>query len=978
MNQSKYEKELRIGLVLYGGVSLAIYIYGVVYEFLRLVREEGAYARLIDEAKVKPVIDVISGSSAGGINGLFLAKALTTGGDLKPLKELWIQKGDLEALVNTDSKRPLSLLDSDYYERQLREALGRVRPDPTATESKRSINLLDLFITATNLDGIITEYGEPFCRPPIQSKYYGTVFHFKTRPGHYDLSRLLEDDVQQKLPQETSILVQDLLRVLKQEREEANDFDDSKTITGDDRDKNHYLARVAASTSSFPVAFQPVSFKKEDVEAMKKHFGAGVFKRDTPLVGVRQEMMSQSVVYGDGGMVNNKPFSQTLRTIFHRQADVPVDRKLFFIEPDPDTFSASNRLADQETIDGLHSLMSFFETTFYESISADLETLVERNQRIQNVREILTDFEGALAEYLTHYNTIKNKDETDRSLYESQPVYGTYRQIKVTALRKELEERLLGKADLSQLVAEAEAEWPEDLAQKSQAERELYVQDKLKKSFEDIISKEYEGLVIGQDISQFLSRFDYPFRIRRLRYFISKMNDWLTEVDLLPNAAEHPEQIESLRERLGTLKGKLYAFVEFYAHGAWLVWDQAPPITKQADLPLAFEAVSNSYRGLMDRRYKNLAFEMIGSDLADAIRQLEEIRPQPPYQIEDTRYYDVREKTAYLENMLNVCSEEDMTICMEGVFNSYEFLDMYLYPASILANIGEADPVEVIRISPKDATRYRTTVQDKLAGEKLMHFSAFLKRSWRENDLLWGRLDAAEIIVRSIFPDEAEANAILDELAPAIIKEELTSIRERRETEISQAIFSDQEQQQLKDILDQQTKLKQAEDVESYLKEYYTVGQEDFNAVSQTYLLRTLAKSLRTTSRLFEQRSQQNKRAGTGSPLNRPIQYLSAMLNLPYVFLVTLGGAEESQRRRLINYALTVAVVLFVLQLVGAIQATSWLLLGVIAFIAIYLQPKRLFGVIILLIALLVLLWTTSLIDVTVCSSLLDSQCGLE
>jgi hypothetical protein len=73
-------------------VSLAIYIYGVVNEFLRLVRQEDAYGELTRAAGVKPTIDVIFGSSAGGINGLFLAKALASGADLSPLKELWIQQ----------------------------------------------------------------------------------------------------------------------------------------------------------------------------------------------------------------------------------------------------------------------------------------------------------------------------------------------------------------------------------------------------------------------------------------------------------------------------------------------------------------------------------------------------------------------------------------------------------------------------------------------------------------------------------------------------------------------------------------------------------------------------------------------------------------------------------------------------------------------------------------------------------------------
>src|SRR5262249_14262832 len=118
-------QEVRFAVVLYGGVSLAIYINGVVQELLRLVRStadiepakggtakddkpkdadvktsEAVYrklGRLLDPAvpptettrvtetdpiKTKFKIDIISGTSAGGINGIFLAKALASGADL--------------------------------------------------------------------------------------------------------------------------------------------------------------------------------------------------------------------------------------------------------------------------------------------------------------------------------------------------------------------------------------------------------------------------------------------------------------------------------------------------------------------------------------------------------------------------------------------------------------------------------------------------------------------------------------------------------------------------------------------------------------------------------------------------------------------------------------------------------------------------------------------------------------------------------
>jgi predicted acylesterase/phospholipase RssA len=42
------------------------------------------------------------------------------------------------------------------------------------------------------------------------------------------------------------------------------------------------------------------------------------------------------------------------------------------------------------------------------------------------------------------------------------------------------------------------------------------------------------------------------------------------------------------------------------------------------------------------------------------------------------------------------------------------------------------------------------TPATKLAGMKLNHFGGFLKRSWRANDWLWGRLDGAEHVIRAL------------------------------------------------------------------------------------------------------------------------------------------------------------------------------------------------------------------------------------
>ncbi len=82
--------EVRLGLVLYGGISLAVYMYGVVLEFWRLVRasqgrEVNAYTSILQGVAASAIVDIISGTSAGGINGVLLAKALATGSNLMNL-----------------------------------------------------------------------------------------------------------------------------------------------------------------------------------------------------------------------------------------------------------------------------------------------------------------------------------------------------------------------------------------------------------------------------------------------------------------------------------------------------------------------------------------------------------------------------------------------------------------------------------------------------------------------------------------------------------------------------------------------------------------------------------------------------------------------------------------------------------------------------------------------------------------------------
>jgi hypothetical protein len=92
-----------------------------------------------------------------------------------------------------------------------------------------------------------------------------------------------------------------------------------------------------------------------------------------------------------------------------------------------------------------------------------------------------------------------------------------------------------------------------------------------------------------------------------------------------------------------------------------------------------------------------------------------------------------------------------------------------------------------VRVSPDDAKFLSTEGSDKLAGNSLGHFGAFLDRSFRTNDILWGRLDGAERIVRSLISPEqkAQGDPLIAEMQSRIIEEFL----EERQSDLGQVIL---------------------------------------------------------------------------------------------------------------------------------------------------------------------------------------------
>jgi len=133
------EKELRIALVCFGGISLAIYMHGISKEILKLVRASSALHAIADRAQrakasffdrvnrsdpeydtedvyfellreigrtveMRVVVDIIAGASAGGINGTMLARALSHDLPMDALRDLWLENADVAVLLAPDAR----------------------------------------------------------------------------------------------------------------------------------------------------------------------------------------------------------------------------------------------------------------------------------------------------------------------------------------------------------------------------------------------------------------------------------------------------------------------------------------------------------------------------------------------------------------------------------------------------------------------------------------------------------------------------------------------------------------------------------------------------------------------------------------------------------------------------------------------------------------------------------------------------------
>lgn len=350
-NRDPFEyQELRLALAMSGGVSLAIWMGGVAMEIYRVVRADPllqpsvptdelaaeVYGGLLDLTRSTPRVDVISGASAGGLNGAFLAMAMVHRSDLGALQSLWLDKASLTKLLRSPLQiDPPSLLKGDeYFLPELRSAFARLQQGPLLSPDDVPIRLI---MTTTLLNADARTFAD-------------------------DLGSLLPDAVhagQFRFQRGAGIAEDDFAR-------------------GDILDR---LARAARSTASFPGAFE-ASFVRIGEE--KTRYGGPDMKENADF--------DESRFVVDGAVLVNKPIGPALRAIFAQPAGGQAVRRVFaYVVPDPGVAGVDrpDPQSDPPSL-GRVVLRSLVTVPRSESVAGDLQSLTEHNRRARG-QQLLRD-----------------------------------------------------------------------------------------------------------------------------------------------------------------------------------------------------------------------------------------------------------------------------------------------------------------------------------------------------------------------------------------------------------------------------------------------------------------------------------------------------------------------------------------------------------------------------------------------------------
>ena len=750
----KREKELRLALVCYGGISLAVYMHGISKEIWRLARascafnegaepaggSQGIYRALLQEIEdehrltLRVLVDIIAGASAGGINGVFLAQAISTGQSLEPLTDLWLDSADVEALL--DPGQAPSHRYAKIWALPLAWAAQRRSGDPIDTlveagardEVRRKLShfvrsrwfeppfggerfsnlVLDAF------DAMAVAPRGPRLLPAGQPlDLFVTVTDFTGHPERLALNSPPE--------------------VMETEHRLIFPFSDHGRPV-DTLAHPGELTFAARATSSFPGAFPPVTVG--ELDSVLADRGVEWPGRDAFLARVlpRQHAANAAdkAVLIDGSVLANAPFRPAIDALRERPARRQVDRRFVYIDPYPGGKFNMGKRADVpgffQTIIGAVS-----ELPRQQPIRDNLEAIAERSQRIERMAEIIAGIRPEVEKqvealfgytlFLDHPTVARlgswRRRAQNAAASKAGYGYAAYGHLKMAGVIE----------NLTQLLFNVGGEQGQRRWEHIRGLIAAYVRAQGMDDMGPTFSGGTNEATIG-----FLRSFDLGFRIRRLRMLARR----LTDIEIRFDEGD-----------IADLRNTIYTALADYL--------EAKRTETHAALRRDVRALRGDVGPLLERFAASL----------------------------DLKTLDDRTDQLLSEGLSRV--SRDVRRPMLLSYLGFPYFDVATLPLLQGEGIDEFDAIKVDRIAPDDAGSIRSGgAEATLKGIQFNSFGAFFSRAYRENDYLWGRLHGAErlidIIVSTLPPTmrmkAGRVAAIKRAAFLAILDEEEPKLRE--------------------------------------------------------------------------------------------------------------------------------------------------------------------------------------------------------
>ncbi|MFD4675870.1 patatin-like protein [Lentzea sp. NPDC058450] len=675
MSETMAREEVRFAVVLNGGVSLAVWMGGVVLELDRLTRPGSVYQPLLDLVGCTARADVIAGTSAGGINGAALALSqVNKKADLSRLRDLWAEQGRMEQLLRTPFRgQPASLLKGDeFFLPRLQEALARLTTDFEPTEADE--RPIDLRITTTLLGGVPTITYDDLGQPLTQSVHQGS-FSFRRDPYAW-----VSEDTR-------------------------DDF-----APGTMNDRVNQLALAARSSASFPFAFEP-SFIPVGGQATPD-------RPDMADVANWANGGDRSRFAVDGGVLVNTPTKEALEAIDRMPADGPVRRVMLLVFPHAEPLG-SEPVAD--TVDkSMTTVASGGKLLSAMSSQANrtyVEKIEEHNRRAASSR-------GGRMALLDRLHA--NGDDVVGEVYSlADKLFGHYEDVEIRLAARQV------TAQQFALPKGNPANWSFERARRA-AET---AQRKWKKQhgvlpyvpgvkLPDLVCREDTGWEWGITMAE---------RLGASALDLLKRLVWVAPDGKAEEIAAARRQLHQVRAELRRLRTELFD---------WKPSDSLGETYWTGRLASYHEHMIDGHLGLEVRAQVTEIGRIVGA-AQDVITGLAADRLK-------------------LGGLLswNALLGAPATTAEAGLEDGERWLARLLaleIAGTCLsddASTGLDTPVELVQVSLQTRNAFAqqsVTADDKAGGASLSRFSGFLKRSWRVNDWIWGRLDGATMLCRVLF-----------------------------------------------------------------------------------------------------------------------------------------------------------------------------------------------------------------------------------